>query len=43
MEQNNYLRKSMDLRKIKFRILALLFMNIVAAALTEAPAADALQ
>jgi len=31
----------MDLRKIKFHFLALLFMNIVAAVLAAASAADA--
>jgi len=41
MKQDNYLRKSMDLRKIRFRFLALLFLNIVAAALAAASAADA--
>jgi hypothetical protein len=41
MKQNNYLRKLMNLRTIKFRLFALLFMNISAAALTTASAADA--
>jgi hypothetical protein len=31
----------MDLRQIKFRLFALLFMNIAASALSAAPAADA--
>jgi hypothetical protein len=41
MRQNSYSAKSMDLRKIKVPFLALLFMNIVAAALAAAPAANA--
>ena len=41
MRQNSYSAKSMDLQKIKVPFLALLFMNIVAAALAAAPAADA--
>jgi hypothetical protein len=41
MKQNNCSMKSVDLQKIKFRFLALLLMNIMAAGLSAAPAADA--
>jgi hypothetical protein len=41
MKQNNCSTKSVDLQKIKFRFLALLLMNIIAAGLSAAPAADA--